>query len=193
MSELGGMREAGQNDALEYYLRTAQSGNDYAWMRIYNILWDKEKSKENTLDKDGFSYFMKYLYEQNINRNYISALTWLRKSVERNYSPAICELSLLYIDGSEQMKIESNLTKAKELAQLAAKDNYAVAMNNLAIINEKTGNKKMSVFWYGKAADAGLPFSQFTLANIYAYGLSGFSKNNEMARRYYELAGEKGI
>ncbi|MDI9408010.1 MAG: tetratricopeptide repeat protein, partial [Candidatus Pacebacteria bacterium] len=63
---------------------------------------------------------------------------------------------------------------------------------NLAVHFDLVNNKEFAVYWYGLAADHGIPKAMFNLAVLLYHG-KGITKNRALAAKWFRLAADKGV
>lgn len=98
------------------------------------------------------------------SRNKKMGLIWLTKSADKGNPKAQLLLAELYFRGG---LIHTDAEKAKELGELAAKQNYLPAMVFLGGMARKQGDTRLSMEWFLQAAKAENSAAQFAVAELY--------------------------
>ncbi|MDX2510948.1 MAG: hypothetical protein QNK25_02760 [Desulfobacterales bacterium] len=165
----------------EWLVRAADQGHSKAaFMLVKHPRSPEEKQRWLLVAAGGGHAEAQYLYYQFIIKSDLdlgmpqTALNWLEKAAENDYSDAQYELGKLYINGQTRLEIKKDLAKSRHWWERAAKQKHGRAVDELA--------------WrYAKGAD-GFPrdpqhaimlFNQAT--ENYLHGLNGRPQNKQMA------------
>jgi TPR repeat protein len=128
------------------------------------------------------------LHYQN-KKNSEAAKIILQKGVDKNSTECMFRLADILED--EDSFFSNTKQEAFRLYTKAAERGHLTAMNNLAFFYnngiETEKDQELALFWFKKAADAGLTFSFYNIGMIY-YNKEEF----ENAWKYFIVAAEKG-
>ncbi|MEM7619652.1 MAG: peptidoglycan-binding protein [Pseudomonadota bacterium] len=135
---------------------------------------------------------MRFIDGKSIERDYESALRWLKLSALQGYPQAQFHLAALYEHGKGVAK---NWNQAKTWYQRAANNGNIKAMHNLGAIHTSQFGKKpdyeSASLWFMKAANHGVSDSQFNLGILFQNGL-GVEKDLVEALKWFMVAGHNG-
>lgn len=147
--------------AKRYYLDAAKHGNALAQ---YALASDFLRSRDN--------------------RNKKMGLIWLTKSADKGNARAQLKLGNMYKSGGF---VRQDLSKAQELIEKSANQNFVPAMVSLGDMLKKQGNTKAAFDWFNKAAIADNAAGQLALAQLYLE-----SQDNGLAFSWMSKAAQKG-
>ncbi|MGH6848683.1 MAG: hypothetical protein ACREC0_14990, partial [Methylocella sp.] len=103
-------------------------------------------------------------------RNFELAAQWYERAAQQGLAVAEYRLGSLYKKG---LGVGKDMQRAKDLYQRAAEKGNTRAMHNLGVLAAEGGkpNYTSAALWFGKAAEYGVPDSQYNLAVLLARGL----------------------
>ena len=168
-----------RNRAMDWYLKSANSGNDEAMNSLgllYGDLADEEQSytKRKELQK-------KEIY-------------WYEKAAEKGNVAGVYNWGFCYHYG---IGVSKNIGKAAELYRKAAKRDYIAAMVRLGDIftfddAHRVVNANEARKWYEKAANLGNTEAMYGLGTMFDLG-KGVDKNERAAFNWYKEAADAGF
>lgn len=115
----------------------------------------------------------------------------LQKAKSLDSISAINTLGICYLNGYTPDK-KANLTKAIKYFELAAKNNYIYAYNNLGKIYEEEENYQKAFEYYIKSANEEESWACNKIGEFYRLGIY-VEKNEELAYHYYSLGATSPI
>lgn len=117
-----------------------------------------------------------------------TAMYWLEKSADQEFTPAQFLKGIYYIDGTE---VEKDEKKGFANIKIAAEKGLPIALNNMGICFEEgigvEKNQKTAAAFYQKAAEKDFPHAQYSLAICYEEG-EGIEKDIDAAEYWYRKA-----
>ncbi len=129
--------------------------------------------------------------EDDYNHRY-KVLHYFAKAAEAGLPPAQYRLALIYEKGDI---VETDIEKALQLYEKAAKQGNVYAMHNLGVLlTQQTEHREVDFlkasYWFQKAAEFGFKDSQYNLAILYEKGL-GVKRDIVQAYVWYAIAASK--
>jgi|GEM_PF-1142456 len=123
-------------------------------------------------------------------RNYELAAQWYEKAAQQGLAVAEYRLGSLYEKG---LGVGKDMQRAKDLYQRAAEKGNTRAMHNLGVLAAEGGkpNYTSAALWFGKAAEYGIPDSQYNLAVLLALGL-GLPKDLVKSYTWFAIVAAAG-
>lgn len=151
-------------------LKLAEEGND-EMMNLLGILYASKKTIEYDKKK---------------------SFSWYSKAAEKNNILSIRTLARAYQYGGYE-ETPKNIEKAIFYYEMAVKNGDFKSMESLAYIygNTEPVNHKKSLEWYQKAADNGLAFSMYKVAEAYSSGKNDITPDSK-AITWATKAAKKG-
>jgi TPR repeat protein len=129
-----------------------------------------------------------------IARDAGKAVHWYAKAAEQGVAEAQFQYGLALIDGTI---VAASNEEALRYLRLAADQGHALAQFNFAQLTLKlrpgAEGMKLAADYYEKAASGGLPDAEYAMAQVYAAGVGGRSRDLREARRWLEEAARKNF
>lgn len=150
--------------------------------------WLKEQAVKG--DKIAqYKYAMSLLSDSfSSSKDKAEAISWMKKSAAKGYSPAQSQLGLYYLTGDG---VEKDHSKAALLFEKAAKQGNVTACYYLGLCYAKgyglSKSMLKAVEWYKSAADGGNAAAQNNLGSLYLTG-NGVERNYALAVSLFEKA-----
>jgi len=124
----------------------------------------------------------------------MSGLTGMTRAAELGYAPAQTYLGQLYLDGAAG--VPADPAKSRQWGRRAAEggDPRGMHLYGMQLYEGDGGatNQSEALAWLLKAAQGGLPDSQYNVARIYETGADGVAKNPTEALKWYMIAARGG-
>ena len=159
-----------ENEALRWWMASAEKGNSYGMVNVANA-----KCRDGGDQPD-----------------YEGAVKWYRQAADLGFAEAQLSLAELYWNGQG---VEKDDAEAARLLRQAAEQGEVVAQSSLAYLYlEGQGVKKndaAAAKWYRKAAEQGDADAQLQLGMMYVEG-SGLTANDTEAVKWIRRAAEQG-
>lgn len=123
-----------------------------------------------------------------------SGLAGMTRAAELGYPPAQTYLGQLYLDGAAG--VAADPAKSRQWGRRAAEggDPRGMHLYGMQLYEGDGGatNQSEALVWLLKAAQGGLPDSQYNVARIYETGADGVAKNPSEALKWYMIAARGG-
>ena len=133
-----------------------------------------------------------YQYGKGKPQDYISAVSWYKKSAQQGYARAQNILGVLYQNGQG---VAQSYEEAVKWYRKAAEQNYARALYHLGLLYESGDGVEQSYSdaaeSYQRAANQGHPMAQNNIGFLYQNGL-GVEQSENTAFTWYKEAAENG-
>lgn len=124
----------------------------------------------------------------------MSGLTGMIRAADLGYAPAQTYLGQLYLDGAAG--VPADPAKSRQWGRRAAEggDPRGMHLYGMQLYEGDGGatNQSEALSWLLKAAQGGLPDSQYNVARIYETGADGVAKNPTEALKWYMIAARGG-
>jgi TPR repeat protein len=153
-------------EALKWYQKSADAGDDYAEFNIGKM----------------------YEKGQGVQQNYAKALAWYQKAADQGFSTGMIAIGELYQKG---LGVPRDYAKAIKLYQNAADKQNTDAWDDLGHIYQYglgvPQDYSKAIEWYQKAANKNSPSGEYDLAYMYEHGL-GVPQDYDKALHFYGWA-----
>ncbi|GAW41877.1 Localization factor PodJL [Brevundimonas sp. SH203] len=124
----------------------------------------------------------------------MSGLAGMTRAADLGYAPAQTYLGQLYLDGASG--VPADPAKSRQWGRRAAEggDPRGMHLYGMQLYEGDGGatNQSEALAWLLKAAQGGLPDSQYNVARIYETGADGVAKNPTEALKWYMIAARGG-
>uniref|UniRef100_UPI0028981E8E tetratricopeptide repeat protein n=1 Tax=Brevundimonas sp. TaxID=1871086 RepID=UPI0028981E8E len=124
----------------------------------------------------------------------MSGLAGMTRAADLGYAPAQTYLGQLYLDGAAG--VPADPAKSRQWGRRAAEggDPRGMHLYGMQLYEGDGGatNQAEALAWLLKAAQGGLPDSQYNVARIYETGADGVAKNPTEALKWYMIAARGG-
>ena len=124
----------------------------------------------------------------------MSGLAGMTRAADLGYAPAQTYLGQLYLDGAAG--VPADPAKSRQWGRRAAEggDPRGMHLYGMQLYEGDGGatNQSEALAWLLKAAQGGLPDSQYNVARIYETGADGVAKNPTEALKWYMIAARGG-
>jgi localization factor PodJL len=124
----------------------------------------------------------------------MSGLAGMNRAADLGYAPAQTYLGQLYLDGAAG--VPADPAKSRQWGRRAAEggDPRGMHLYGMQLYEGDGGatNQSEALSWLLKAAQGGLPDSQYNVARIYETGADGVAKNPTEALKWYMIAARGG-
>lgn len=128
-----------------------------------------------------------------VTKDVVQAKKYIKMAIKQGNISAVCFLGSLYYFYQEN----KNLEKAFKYFQIAAKNRFAMAQNNLShmFFNGEgvPQNNEKGMYYAQLAANLGLAIAQSTIGYLYYIDDKNLSKNFETAIQYLQPAADQGF
>jgi len=133
-----------------------------------------------------------YLNGWGTEKNYGSALYWLKEAAKQDQPQAYTNLGLLYLNG---WGVARNYEEALKNFRTAAEHGETGAMVNVGYMAENgmgtARDQAVAGEWYRRAADRGDALGQNNLADLFLRGL-GVAQSDALAAEWFQKAADQG-
>lgn len=175
-------------------------GVEKAYVQAFKLFQEAaEQGVASALDRMGDCYY----WGHGAEKSYSKAVEWYRKAVEKDHASAMYSLGFCYKHGQG---IEIDLKKAALLFFRAAQKGNSAAQKELNSIEPNESLYLADCLYYGqeikedrvkaisffqKAADAGIPYAEYSMGFCYGNG-HGVTKDLNVAFEWYKKSAEHG-
>ena len=197
-------REEAIAQAIKYYERSANQGNEDAQYCLYTIFYDGNYVEENY--EEAFKWGMMaaiqghadaeygvaeaYQYGDGVEIDYKEAIKWYEKAAEQGLTEALIELGFDYEFG--ELNLEINYEKSFDYYMEAAMKEDVAGQANIASLymkgNGTEKNEEEAIKWYKKAAEQGDYHSEYAIGQYYECE----GNDIKLAIEWYRKAAEQG-
>lgn len=116
-----------------------------------------------------------------------NAVEWLEKSSSQGYTDAENLLVKIYAENMDN----SNLSDPEKYIEKKAKEGNVFAQRYWGMINQARKLYSDAIHWFKKAAEKGIPESQYLLGECYLLG-EGVEQSNEKSFELYKKSADQG-
>ncbi len=182
--------------ALANFAAAIAGGSD-CYADFYATEYALRARSDNSLNTEAYNDYRKYFVENNLNGNWPSALSYLRKSAEAGYPPALLDLSIHYMSGKIQASRAEIIENAENLLQRAVKAKYVPAIYQYGylqqcLLTSSDDKRAKTMFdYYKRSAEAGHAPGQCATGVCYLKGY-GTRQDLEKAGEWITAAVNQG-
>lgn len=188
--------EQDEKSALANYAVAIAGGSD-CFADFYATEYTLRARTNGTLNTEAYDNYRRYFVENNLNRNWSSALPLLKAAAEAGYPPAMLDLSIFYMNGKIISDRQEIIDQADRVLQQAVKAGYVPAMYQYGFLQEcqltSAGDKRAKTMfeYYKRSAEAGYAPGQYATGICYLKGY-GVKQDLEKAGEWVTAAVNQG-
>ena len=188
--------EQDEKSALANYAVAIAGGSD-CFADFYATEYALRARTNGTLSTEAYDNYRKFFVENNLNKNWTSALSFLKKAAEAGYPPAILDLSIYYMSGKIVSDRQEIIDQADRILQQAVRIGYVPALYQYGFLQEcqltSVGDKRAKIMfdYYKRSAEAGYAPGQYATGICYFKGY-GVKQDLEKAGEWVTAAVNQG-
>ncbi|MCM1220139.1 MAG: relaxase MobL [Lachnospiraceae bacterium] len=193
--------------AIDYLVKAAQDGHEYAQYKLGKIYIDGEGVKQNAeyaslwlkASAEQGNQFAQYqlgkiYYEEEYGlKDIYKSITYLEQSAEQGNQFAQYQLGIIYLKGDD---VDRNIKLAYNYLLQATDQNNQFAQYQLGMIFVKgeltNTDYGKAISYFEQSAEQGNQFAQYQLGKLYYFGADGVEVNKKLATNYLNKAAAQG-
>lgn len=192
---------------IDYLIKSAQSGHEYAQYKLGKIYLDGEDVRQNIeyaslwlqASAEQGNQFAQYqlgkiYYDEEYGiKDIYKSITYLEQAAEQNNQFAQYQLGIIYLKGEY---VDQNFQLAYNYLLQSAEQNNQFAQYQLGMIFvkgelTKTDYEK-AIDYFKQSAEQNNQFAQYQLGKLYYFGADGVEVNKELAIDYLNKSAAQG-
>lgn len=192
------------DEAIKYYKKAAEKGNQHAEYKLFEVFFDKGESEKafklleqsarsGNAESQNMMGTCKSFERFGMEINEEEAVKWYRMAADQGYAEAQCNLAFCYKKG---IGVEEDEQEAYKWYKIAAEQGYPDGQDELGTCYELgigvKENPAEAYKWYRKAAEQGYAEAQCDVGDCYKDGI-GVEVDFYKTIEWYKKALEQGL